>query len=358
MKKAILLLLPALLLTGCQPKTYTIKGTVSDENLDGNYIYLCLYQSPAPPLDSTLVEDGAFSFSGKADTAILATLRFKSGVSRVGADFILENGKIQATLDDDPQVTGTPRNDKYITFRHAIKEHRRLSGQREEKLATVTTAADSAAIKDEYATILLEYYREEIAGFVFRNTDNLAGALACLGMIMEFDEEEKIFATASEEFLNASGMAKRKETFETQKKSRIGQPFLDFELPDETGTLRKLSDFTGAGKVVLIDFWASWCGPCIGTFPGLKAVYDKFAPQGFEIFGVSLDSSKENWLESIDEHGLTWPQLSDLKGWNSAAGKLYGVRFIPHTVLIDQNGIIVEKNLPTSMLEDKLEELL
>jgi len=109
---------------------------------------------------------------------------------------------------------------------------------------------------------------------------------------------------------------------------------------------------------VLIDFWASWCGPCRAENPNVVAAFKKFNKKGFEVFGVSLDDNKEKWLEAIKKDGLTWKHVSDLKGWGNAVAKQYGVSSIPHSVLVDKEGIIIAKNLRGEELIKKLEEVL
>jgi thiol-disulfide isomerase/thioredoxin len=125
---------------------------------------------------------------------------------------------------------------------------------------------------------------------------------------------------------------------------------------DTLGIPQKLSSFYG--KVLLVDFWATWCGPCRRENPNVVAAYKEFSRKGFDILGVSFDKNKEKWTRAISDDQLTWHQLSDLEGWNNAAGKLYGIRSIPSNLLLDQNGIIIAKNLMGDDLTNKLEELL
>ena len=108
----------------------------------------------------------------------------------------------------------------------------------------------------------------------------------------------------------------------------------------------------------MIDFWASWCGPCRQENPKVVALYNDYHEQGFEILGVSFDTDRAKWLDAIAADGLTWPQVSDLEGWQNAAGQVYGVRSIPHTVLLDPEGVIIAKNLRGEELREKLEEVM
>lgn len=136
----------------------------------------------------------------------------------------------------------------------------------------------------------------------------------------------------------------------------VGMEAPDIVLPDREGTLRRLSDLRG--KVVLIDFWASWCRPCRMENPNVVRLYRQYHERGFEVFSVSLDSSREAWLKAIGDDHLDWPNhVSDLRGWSSAGGKLYGISSIPSTVLVDADGNILARNLRGQELENKLKEI-
>lgn len=136
----------------------------------------------------------------------------------------------------------------------------------------------------------------------------------------------------------------------------VGQVAPEIELADPDGKPIKLSAFRG--KVVLIDFWASWCGPCRKEMPNVVKAYAKYKSKGFEIFGVSLDKEKANWVEAIKADGITWPQVSDLQQWSSSVVNLYAIQGIPYTVLLDKEGKIIAKNLRGDELDKKLAEIL
>ena len=140
-------------------------------------------------------------------------------------------------------------------------------------------------------------------------------------------------------------------------KVSIGSSFTDFTLNDTTGNPIALSSLIGE-NYLLIDFWASWCGPCRRENPNIVAVYNDYNSKGFDIIGVSLDTDKNNWIKAIEKDSLTWSHVSDLQGWNSAAGKLYAVNAIPHSVMLDRNGTIIAKNLRGEELRDKIAKLL
>jgi thiol-disulfide isomerase/thioredoxin len=142
---------------------------------------------------------------------------------------------------------------------------------------------------------------------------------------------------------------------EVLAKTAIGQPAPEISQTTPEGEELSLSSLKG--QYVLIDFWASWCGPCRAENPNVVKLYAEYNPKGFEIFGVSLDKAKDRWVEAIEADGLQWKQVSDLAGWQNAAAREYGVNSIPHTVLIDPDGVIIGRGLRGDDLREKLEEL-
>jgi thiol-disulfide isomerase/thioredoxin len=135
----------------------------------------------------------------------------------------------------------------------------------------------------------------------------------------------------------------------------VGGAAPDFTQNTPEGAPLSLSKFKG--KVTLVDFWASWCGPCRRENPNVVSMYKKYKDKGFDILSVSLDSNKDSWLKAIKDDGLVWNHVSDLKGWQNDAAKLYGVRSIPQTVLVDKDGNVIARNLRGELLEARLDEI-
>jgi thiol-disulfide isomerase/thioredoxin len=178
-----------------------------------------------------------------------------------------------------------------------------------------------------------------------------------LDMTNDFDIIDKTDAATYKAYPENEFVKQRHQQVNVERKTAIGAQAPDIALTDPDGNIRKLSSLKG--KVVLIDFWASWCGPCRKENPNVVAVYQKYHDLGFEIYSVSLDKDRDSWLKAIAKDNLLWPDhVSDLKYWKSEGAAAYGVTSIPYTVLVDKKGRIVAKKLRGEELENKVKELL
>ena len=144
----------------------------------------------------------------------------------------------------------------------------------------------------------------------------------------------------------------------TDESANAGVQYIDIELPNPMGRMIKVSDYVSQNKYTLIDFWASWCGPCRAEMSTVVKAYSDYHGKGLEVIGVSLDNDKDAWMNAISQLNMPWPQMSDLKGWDCAGAKAYNVMAIPSNVLVDQQGNIVAKDLRGDDLLNKMAELL
>ena len=157
--------------------------------------------------------------------------------------------------------------------------------------------------------------------------------------------------------IQAAYQKERQELLSSQKARAIGNKFTDIAMNDTTGRERRLSEWCGKGRYVLIDFWASWCGPCRAEMPNVTACYEKYHAKGLDIVAISFDTNKDAWLRAINTMKMPWVHLSDLAGWNSIGAKTYDIKGIPANILLDGEGNIIDNDLRDYMLEEKLAEI-
>ena len=362
--KKLTYVLAATLLAACNSGNngYTITGTVEGAN-DGDMVYLQGVEGrQLVKLDSAVIKNGTFTFTGKQDTAVNRYLTYKNNEDNgMAMDFFLENGKIaiQLTKDNDA-ATGTPNNDAYQEIRTQLNS---LMKQMETLYSTLsdTTLTDE---QREAKGKEIEGLQEKMIGVakdgIAKNITNPVGIhlLKQNYYYMDVNELDPLMPQIPAMYDQDERIVQIKANVKQMKATAVGQKFTDFEMQTPEGEKVKLSDCVGKGKVVLVDFWASWCGPCRREMPNLVDLYAKYKNKNFEIVGVSLDQSGEAWKNAIKQLNISWPQMSDLKYWDCEGAKLYAVSSIPHTVLIDKDGTILARGLAGEALQEKLAEVI
>ena len=361
MKKiAYFLMAGGLMLTACNNEpAYHISGIIENVT-DGETVYLQEMQGrDLVILDSAIVKNGTFTFKGRQDSTVYRYITYHP--QEMWADLFLENGKIIVKLGEESQATGTPNNDIYQGFKDQFialnkeigeiyqkaRTDSTLTNEQREELMKQIEAKDAEAMDMVYNTIAT-------------NITNPVGIylLPNYAPAFEFEKQAALAEQIPAQYQSNERIARLINNIEVAKKTAVGQKFIDFAMNDPKGKEVKLSDFIGKNKYTLVDFWASWCGPCKNEMPNVIAAYKEYNQKGFGIVGVSLDNDGEKWKEAIKTWGMPWPQMSDLKGWNCEGAAIYGVRSIPATVLVDQEGNIIARNLRGEAIKEKLSELL
>lgn len=350
MKNIFNLLIVIALCTSCTADGYRIKGSVEGA-LEGDVIYLSTVEDGTfVNLDSTTIQNGVFTFEGKQDKAVNRYIRTKNKVGntnrRLYTDFFLENGEIQVSITAmGGETSGTPNNDAYQASRNEMYElqQKLASLPKEEQMKefdkVFTGVMKRAATKYIKMPVGVHFLKE---AYHFMNTDELA----------------ELLIQIPEDLSNDPAVIRMKDLVDRKKKCAVGQSFIDFEMIDPESKSIRLSDYAGKGKIILMDFWASWCGPCCKAIPDLIQLYDQYKDKGFEIIGISLDQDLKVWKGAIERLNIPWPQMSDLKAWKSEGARMYAVSTIPYTILLDAKGKIIANNLTLEELKTYLKENL
>jgi thiol-disulfide isomerase/thioredoxin len=341
--------------------SYRITGTV-DGAQEGDVVYLQEYANrELVKLDSAIVRNGEFTFTGQQDSTVSRFLTYTKDDVHFMTDFFLENGKITVTLGENSKVEGTQNNQVYQSFKDQYKvlnDEMREIYMRARTDSTLTEAEKDALMKelDQKDSISIDLAFNTIK----TNIASAVGAalLPDYAPAFSLDQQKELLGLLPEQYLNNERIARLRDHVETVDKTSEGKHFIDVTLNSPEGEPVTLSDIIAQNEYTLIDFWASWCGPCRAEMPNVVAAYQAYKDKGFGIVGISLDNDAEKWKAAITNLNITWPQMSDLKGWENQAAQLYGVNSIPATVLVNREGVIIARNLRGEAIAEKLAELL
>ena len=346
---------------------YNVSGSGAPE--DGKTVYL-IDQLSTKNIDSTVVSGGAFQLKGKAPKDALLNVNID------GSDwyFLFFNDGEPVTINAaDNSLTGSELNNKVTECDLWVSDQTRQLGELGNKLTELSEKVPQT--DPEFQTLLQQYRTENLAfreGFKERldaNMDNLMPVAFARQAFSLLGEEKirEIVAAADTPFGShpvVTGLLKQMDEEEARMKEMqeraqafVGQKFVDLEEPDPDGNVHKLSEYLGQGCWVLVDFWASWCGPCKAEMPNVTEVYKKYHAKGFEIVGLSFDRQKEAWVQAIKDWDMPWIHLSDLKQWKTVASDAYAVKAIPDNILVDPEGTIVARGLRGDDLKAKLAEI-
>lgn len=372
MKKSVYTLIALLIAAGlsAQKKEYVLNGSVPNSDYNGSVIYLHAIDDSFRnliTLDSTVVNNGSFSF--KRETSDSPSFEIVS-IGRIEAKglstkFIAEPGVIELVLDSAMQVKGTARNDAYSDFEEAREK---IYSKMKDLQAAAETMYNAGNLSDEAGAAMKEefdnygkQYTDMNYNYTKENIGNKLGEYYYVTVFrgLSIKQMEELYSLSNKEFQQTEAAKQIQSMIEAQKpKAYNGGRFKDVELSTPKGAKSSISDYVGKGKVVLIDFWASWCGPCRADMPRLVALYKKYKDKGFDILGISLDENMGSWTKAIESMNMTWPNISDLRGWQSKAARIYDVNRIPQSFLVDKDGNIVGADLKGDALVYKIDELL
>ena len=396
--KIIMMVLAVMLSATAMAKGYKITGRLTG-NVEGKTIYLCksgtdeqLKYRPVV-LDSTVIRNGQFAFKGKLAEPSLMLLKYFPNDNRGNE----ENGRIamrpvlplfmgnekvniEANVDDwqedfmvaiyntydykNTQINGSALNDLYREYKQGRTDYTERRSQLSDAFHSKYYDKNNVT---PMAYVVKELARQDSAkaatcaflkDFITRNSDNLAGVVALDESLSQFDNPtiEGLVASISDKMKATTQGQTMLEHANVIKRTAQGAPFADVTLMDADGRDHQLSEYLGKGNYTLLEFWASWCGPCRGSIPHLKQLYSLYHPQGFDIVSVSMDTDNKAWHKALDEEKMKWTQLICKDGFGQVA-KTYNFNGIPYCVLIGPKGEIVETNCRDARLDRQMVKL-
>ncbi|PWJ42486.1 TlpA disulfide reductase family protein [Sediminitomix flava] len=352
----------ALMMASCaaDKQEMVLNGTV--ENYEGTEVVITMPEGEEWKSDTVKIENGKFQYTKALTSPEVMRISFgdKGGVVAFAEDTVL-NFTVNTDSVMGYSLEGSKTQDEYKVASKIDEKYRpQFMNLREEY-----EKANAEENKEEVEKIIAKYdeldaqISKEKTAFIQENPNSYASAYVFSRNVyyMDLEQMDKTFQLLSPAVQSSFYGKNIKEYIDANKRTAIGQKAPDFKLATPEGGELALSEIKGQ-KLLLIDFWASWCGPCRRENPNVVKMYEEYKGKGLEILGVSLDNKDENWKKAIEKDQLSWKHVSDLKGWSAAPAKLYGVRSIPNTFLINEKGEIIAKGLHGEELRETIKAYL
>jgi thiol-disulfide isomerase/thioredoxin len=350
-----------------QSETFIIQGKVNHQH-DGKYVKIYYEDSQTKKVDSVVVKKGRFELKGGLTVPTVGKLSFDGEDTGDYTDLFLSEGTIRVSTKDSllyADISGTEMTEIHERLAKQLRPANRKMIQDFTAIKAMPEGEEKKAYITDLLTRLGEYNqhrRETIHQFVIDNPTSYVSLYyldkTAQGQTANYETTYPYYEKLSPALKETAVGKQLNERLLKAKGELTDQPYKDFVSTTPEGDQLSLKEVLGKHKYTLVDFWASWCGPCRKENPHVIRTYNAFREKGFTVLSVSLDNDATRWKNAIEQDGMPWYHVSSLQGWKEPAAALYNVRAIPQNVLIDNQGKIVATNLRGETLYKKIEELV
>ena len=349
-------------LTACQSNTYQVKGTIEGA-ADGDTLFFTTDMQSGIPSDTLIVEHGKFSFSGESDSVYMAMV-YSAKRNELNAPFFVEPGKISIDIKETPgasRVGGTMCNDQWQVLNDSVMTIGKEINKIAEHIYGNNVTFEEQQKGMEQIEQLNKRFSAMVIGITEKNIDNEFGYFLLTYYpeeLIDIQSRSRLIKLLPEDMRKREQIRVMEQSLEASAKTAEGATIPDFSRPAPDGTSLSIMSEVSQHRITIIDFWASWCGPCRQEIPFMIELYNKNKDKGLGIVGVSLDNDKDEWLTAIKQLNMAWPQMSDQNDWGNSVAKQFNITSIPHTIVVDQQGKILRHGLRGEALANFVAEQL
>ena len=350
-------------LAACQSNTYQIKGTIEDAT-EGDTLFLTTDMQQGTPRDTILVKDGQFEISGETDSTFFCVI-YSKAEEALNVPLFVEPGTIKVKMSKEPggsRVGGTAINDEWQRMNDSTMViGKEINNIAEKVYANQEAGQEEQAKAMEQIDKLNKRFSGIVLNFTERNIKNELGYFLLTVYpeeIIPNKDRMRLIGMLPADVRKREAIKQMEQLISNSEKTSEGATLPDFTMQSLTGTPISIMSEVSKNKITILDFWASWCGPCRQMMPQMLELYKNYKDKGLGIVGISLDEEAGVWQQASDDLGIPWPQMSDLKGWECEAAKMFNITSIPHTIIVDQSGRILRRDLRGDQLDQFIAEQL